>query len=352
MALFCRWFESRFPNKDLPVREDVVYEYFCELRSSQPSASRAEHLSRPQISLQRFLDIKEPLMLQLPYELRAPPSTCFWTNDLAEGRRKSILYWSPRWKLLSTGHSWFLSSMCVRYNAGLGCKSHGSVWENFFEATLLRTKTARSHGKENIFSTNMSPAYGLLGVNWCAAFFTTRRELDLMTWTLSCCHLLTLCVIHTPFPQHVWTRGSGSCLTRPPPLLSSMAEAKRIAGRTLDLEAAYKQMLVSGESLWASVSHVLPFGASASVYAFNRMAKALRVVGVRLFGLVWSQYFDDFPQLDLAKSGDAGQRTAERFLDLVGWQYSCKTSKRRSASRVFDILGVTFEPLRARAFPC
>ena len=42
MALFCRWFESRFPNKDLPVREDVVYEYFCELRSSQPSASRAD----------------------------------------------------------------------------------------------------------------------------------------------------------------------------------------------------------------------------------------------------------------------------------------------------------------------
>ena len=134
-------------------------------------------------------------------------------------------------------------------------------------------------------------------------------------------------------------------------------EARRIIGRTLDLEAAYKQMLVSEKSLWASVlsvddpdgkqklfiSHVLPFGASASVYAFNKMAKALHVVGMRLFGLVWSQYYDDYPQLDLAKSGDSGQRTAERFLDLVGWQYSCKTSKRRSASRVFDVLGVTFD---------
>jgi len=58
---------------------------------------------------------------------------------------------------------------------------------------------------------------------------------------------------------------------------------------------------------------------------------------------VCSQYFDGFPQLDLAQSGDAGQRTAERFLDLVGWQYSCKTSKRRSASRVLDVLGATFD---------
>ena len=43
MALFCRWFESRFPDKHpFPVREDVVYEYFSELRSSQASASRAD----------------------------------------------------------------------------------------------------------------------------------------------------------------------------------------------------------------------------------------------------------------------------------------------------------------------
>ena len=213
--------------------------------------------------------------------------------------------------------------------------------------------------KKTSFLPMVSPAYGLLGVNWCAAFFTTRRELDL-TWTSSCCHLLTLCVthMHTPFPQHVWTRGSGSgsgsCFTRPPPLLSS-GEAKRIVGRTLDLEAAYKQMLVSEKSLWASVlsvedpdgkqklflSHVLPFGALASVYASKQNGQGAACCRHEAFGLVWSQYFDDFPQLDLAKSGDAGQRTAERFLDLVGWQYSCKTSKRRSASRVFDILGVT-----------
>ena len=60
----------------------------------------------------------------------------------------------------------------------------------------------------------------------------------------------------------------------------TLAQARSLAGRTLDLESAYKQLLVSTSSLWAAVlkihnmdtgtdelyiSEVLPFGASASV---------------------------------------------------------------------------------------
>ena len=63
----------------------------------------------------------------------------------------------------------------------------------------------------------------------------------------------------------------------------SVIDARNLVGRTLDLDSAYKQMLVAQQSLWCSVlaiedhsgqyqcfiSEVLPFGASASVYAFN-----------------------------------------------------------------------------------
>ena len=91
-----------------------------------------------------------------------------------------------------------------------------------------------------------------------------------------------------------------------------------IKGRTLDLDSAYKQILTSKASLWCSVlaienpagykklfiSNVLPFGASASVYGFNRLARALHTIGERIFGLVWSNYYDDYPQLDVESSGE------------------------------------------------
>ena len=77
----------------------------------------------------------------------------------------------------------------------------------------------------------------------------------------------------------------------------SVAEARTIGGRTLDLEAAYKQVLVARSSLWANVlavtdssgvkrfflGHVLPFGASAAVFGFNRIARAILSIGSRLF---------------------------------------------------------------------
>ena len=137
----------------------------------------------------------------------------------------------------------------------------------------------------------------------------------------------------------------------------SIDDARRVCGRTLDLEAAYKQMLVRESSLWASVllvpspggekhyfiSRVLPFGASAAVYAFNRIARAIYAVGVKLFGLIWTNYYDDYPQLDLSACGDSAQVTAEHLLDLLGWRYSKKMSKRLPFGGEFSALGVVFD---------
>lgn len=133
--------------------------------------------------------------------------------------------------------------------------------------------------------------------------------------------------------------------------------ARTILGRTLDLDSAYKQLLVRQSSLWSSVlqvrdcagqphlflSQVLPFGASAAVYSFNRFSKALQIIGSRLFSLTWTCYFDDFTQFDLAALGDSSQTTAEGFLDLVGWKFSMKDTKRCPMAASFSVLGVTVD---------
>ena len=142
----------------------------------------------------------------------------------------------------------------------------------------------------------------------------------------------------------------------------SIDQARDLCGRTLDLEAAYKQMLVRESSMWASIllvskpgdgkkmfaSKVLPFGASASVYSFNRIARAIHMVGVRIFKLVWTNYFDDYPQLDVVASGDSSQSTAESLLKLIGWKFSEKENKRCPMSKTFGALGVEFDLSNSR----
>ena len=137
----------------------------------------------------------------------------------------------------------------------------------------------------------------------------------------------------------------------------SVSSARSIGGRTLDLEAAYKQVLVAKSSLWCNVlavedpsgvkrlyiSHVLPFGASASVYNFNKISRSIQLVGSALLGLVWGNYYDDYLQLDVLQAQSWAQDTAERFLNLIGWKFSSKPTKRQPLNSVFSALGVTFD---------
>ena len=137
----------------------------------------------------------------------------------------------------------------------------------------------------------------------------------------------------------------------------TLEAAKELCGRTLDLEAAYKQLLVRESSLWCSVlqvtnpsggkayfvSQVLPFGASSSVYSFNRVSRALHAIGSRLLSLIWSNYYDDFPQLDLRCAEDSSTLAAEELMDLVGWRFSKKETKRLPMCAEFSALGVVFD---------
>ena len=144
----------------------------------------------------------------------------------------------------------------------------------------------------------------------------------------------------------------------------TVEQARDILGRTLDLESAYKQISVADSSRWTSalaihnpvldcnqlfVAEVLPFGATAAVFAFNRVARALRVLGTRLFLLIWGNYFDDFPQLDIAAMASDSQKVAEGFLGLLGWQVSDKPGKRKPFEKVFEALGVVVDLSRSVA---
>ena len=84
--------------------------------------------------------------------------------------------------------------------------------------------------------------------------------------------------------------------------------------RILDLKSAETQVLVHLASRWASaigvynceldkveiyLTEVLPFGATAAVYGFGRMSVAIRWIGTALFGLVWTNFFNDIVQFDV-----------------------------------------------------
>ena len=134
--------------------------------------------------------------------------------------------------------------------------------------------------------------------------------------------------------------------------------ARSLVGRTLDLSNAYRQLVNSPASDWCAViaisnpntneieldiQHANPFGATACVYSFNRFAKAIWWIGVVTFGLIWTNHFDDYPQLDLAVMGNKSQDTAERLMTILGWGISMKESKRIPFDIRFSHLGVVVD---------
>ena len=84
----------------------------------------------------------------------------------------------------------------------------------------------------------------------------------------------------------------------------------RVVGRCLDLASAYKQLPLHPRDRCCAVlsvfnlekdqcelyiSNVLPFGATGSVVGFNRVARALQKLLIKLIGVTCTNYFDDYP---------------------------------------------------------
>ena len=128
-------------------------------------------------------------------------------------------------------------------------------------------------------------------------------------------------------------------------------------GRLLDLKSAYKQLGVHTDSLWASNVHLegegnaptvyyksfaLLFGSTASVYAFNRFARALWKCMTVCLNLLVLQFYDDFPHLEPAQTGEAARKASVDFLEVLGVQLSLG-EKDLPFAPCFQPLGVVFD---------
>jgi hypothetical protein len=127
--------------------------------------------------------------------------------------------------------------------------------------------------------------------------------------------------------------------------------ARSLAGKVWDLSKAYRQLARAPQhaslgiiATWNSHKKcvelfeqpVLPFGAKASVWNFNWVARGLWKILVGLFGFALTHYFDDYPVLEFCILTEHSQSLIDRILELLGW--TTKTQQEFAPS--FDVLGV------------
>ncbi|CAE7626039.1 NaCP60E [Symbiodinium sp. CCMP2592] len=129
-------------------------------------------------------------------------------------------------------------------------------------------------------------------------------------------------------------------------------------GRTFDLTAAYKQFGVCAadrERLRIAVNrpghhkpsflgvNALPFGGVGSVAAFLRISIALWKIGIVLFRLFWSAFFDDYSIVSAKSLESNAQWTVETLFDLLGFRFAKDGSKAEPFGVTFNMLGLSVD---------
>ena len=139
-------------------------------------------------------------------------------------------------------------------------------------------------------------------------------------------------------------------------LSRSVRSGESLVGRCFDLSKAYKQIAVSKSSLQHAVlgarnaegkwhlytSQSLPFGSIASVYAFNKSARALQHLLLEDFHITTTNYFDDFPTVDLEVSGEITTGIVSQVFQILGWKHAVAGKKAKPFSKTFGALGVEY----------
>ena len=128
---------------------------------------------------------------------------------------------------------------------------------------------------------------------------------------------------------------------------------------TLDLRAAYKQFALSAKSrAWSIIalldpvklvpglfeSKALPFGSSASVLHFNRLARLFCRIGVELC-LPWCNFYDDFPIMSPEGIAANTMDTMIALCDLLGFRFA--SDKLSPFSPRATVLGIEVDCARA-----
>ena len=130
----------------------------------------------------------------------------------------------------------------------------------------------------------------------------------------------------------------------------------KLVGRTLDLEAAYKQAAPKPDQLWARFIAVfnpslgqpsffstsaLMFGSTASVYAFNRLSRSLWHIQTSLFSIWSTVFYDDFPTVEPESTSVTARECAEGLFRALGWKFATEGKKALPFSSSFNVLGVS-----------
>ena len=87
----------------------------------------------------------------------------------------------------------------------------------------------------------------------------------------------------------------------------------------------------------------MPFGATASVGAFLRLSVAIKTLGIMMYNLVWTSYYDDFIVVCRDTDCDITDRMVRNFFSLLGWELSHDEAKDKGFDSVFGALGVEFD---------
>ena len=136
--------------------------------------------------------------------------------------------------------------------------------------------------------------------------------------------------------------------------LNRVSPHQKWQGKAIDLSAAYRQVCISKDSLWASYiaihdpvrskpsyfrMNALPFGAIKSVFSFLRLSHSLWFLGTKGLGLPWTNYFDDYILMSRQEIADVSAACASLLFKLLGWDIS-KGDKDLPFNEVFKVLGV------------
>ena len=134
---------------------------------------------------------------------------------------------------------------------------------------------------------------------------------------------------------------------------SSFTDRPALMGRCVDLSKAYKQVAIDSGSLMHGVlgykvkdaewrlfmTHSLPFGASASVFAFNKISRAMWHILTHKFGILASVVYDDYPCFELSPLASHTTKFLDGFFDVLGWKHAVTGKK-----------AVDFDPKKAVDF--
>ena len=138
-------------------------------------------------------------------------------------------------------------------------------------------------------------------------------------------------------------------------LCQEMARKPPLLGKTLDLSKAYKQVGIHPSSRHHAVlgfpvddgqwrfytSSSLPFGASASVFSFNKIALALLHIMIHKFLVIGTDFYDDYTVFEFQPGASLLDKVLMRLLTALGWVFAMEGKKFVPFSPTVVSLGVS-----------